>query len=35
MRERKTEIIYQLPGGAGKTPGRRIVVLARRTGGEK
>jgi len=35
MRERKTEKIYQLPGGAGKNPARGIVVLLRRTGGEK
>jgi hypothetical protein len=35
MRKRKTEIIYRLPRGAGKTPARGIVVLPRRTGGEK
>jgi len=35
MRERKTEIIYRLPGGAGKTPARGIAVLPRRTDGEK
>jgi hypothetical protein len=35
MRERKTKIIHQFPGGAGKQPARGIVVLPRRTGGEK
>jgi hypothetical protein len=35
MPEQKIEITYQLPGGAGKTPARGIVVLTRRTAGEK